>query len=215
MEATETHGHNDEDLNLPPLAFEKPDGYTDNLVSITDSATNNIFKVEADGDVHVSEKITAKQATFSDGVELVGDGALGFLPEDAQGNPIPDRLFRFGRNDDIGDFTHEGDGIQLWGKINNNDCAVQMGILPQEPSISIRGFKNSGENYFEIRESNGDLKFAINEDGHILSSYIVDPSNAGDTYHASSVHTAESVYVGPARVSYNNGKLRFYTLKSN
>jgi len=215
----EEHGHNDEDLNLPPLAFTKPDGFTSDLVNITDSAGLSIFKIQADGKTHVAETVTAKQAIFNEGVELTGDAVLAFIPEDANGSIVSNRIYRFGRAENIGDFTHEGDGVQLWGKFTKNnvlkDCAVQMGVLPQEPNISIRGFKNSGENYLEIKDEDGNLKFSINEDGHILSSYIVDPSNTQDTYHSSSVHAATSVYVGPGRVSYNNSKLRFYTLKSN
>ena len=217
MEDVDNHGHNDEDLNFPPLDITKPDGYTGNLVNIVDSAGDNIFKIHASGEVYTDEIIT-KRASIIEGIELFGDSALAFTPEDENGNVVDDRTYRFGRNDDIGDFSHESDGLQLWGKFTKNnvleDCATQIGILPQEPSISIRGFKNSGENYFEITDESGNMIFAVNDQGHIIGNYVVDPSNAGDTYHGSSVHSATSVYVGPARVSYNNSKLRFYTLKS-
>ena len=106
MEDVDNHGHNDEDLNFPPLDITKPDGYTGNLVNIVDSAGENIFKIHADGDVYTEEIIT-KRASIMEGIELFGDAALAFTPEDENGNTVADRTYRFGRNDDIGDFPRE------------------------------------------------------------------------------------------------------------
>jgi hypothetical protein len=183
------------------------------------------FRVQGNGSVVVGDTlevldgfIDCKDIEISDGALLYGDAALGFIPFDANGNEIPNREFRFGRSKDIGDFSHEGDGLQFWGLIDKNgtdkNCAVQIGILPAEPSISVRGFKNSGEHYFEVKDEEGELIFAIGSDGHVFGSYVVDPSNAKDSYNSSSVHNSDSVYIGPARISYTGGKLRFYNIKN-
>jgi hypothetical protein len=65
-----------------------------------------------------------------------------------------------------------------------------------------------------VVDEEGNLIFAIGSDGHVLGNYVLDPSNAKDSYNSSSVHNSESVYIGPARISYTGGKLRFYNIKN-
>ena len=215
LETVDEHGHLDDDLDVPPLVLTKPAGYTAAMLEAKDTDGTTIFNVQANGNVGATgvnaNTCVFQQGTFTQGIELQNDAAMGFVPVDGNGNSIPNRLYRFGRASNIGDFTHEGDGIQLWGKFTKagqeENCAVQMGILPQEPSVSIRGFKNAGENYFEIVDEDGGMVFAMGGDGNIFGSFLVDSDHAKDSYHGSSVHKGESVYIGPTRISYNNGKL--------
>ena len=224
MEQVDSHGHKDEDLNLPPLVMEQDAGESHNFVECKSPGGTLVCRIQPDGGMLcqaeiVTDNVASQTGTFQDTVSLTGDSVLKFKPQDGNGNAIADRKYNFGRSEDIGDFSHEGDGLQFWGKFQKNgvdeECAVQIGILPQEPGISINGFKNSGENYLQIEDEDGGLIFAVNNEGHIIGSYVVDPSNAGDTFHGSSVHNATSVYVGPARISHNDSKLRFYTLKTS
>ena len=221
-EKVDTHAHVSDDLVIP-VTLKKTLTQNENYIACTDANDVFKFKLQGDGTLYVSkdimvDKVVTDDIDIMDGALLAADAALGFVPYDANGNAIADREFRFGRNKDIGDFSHEGDGLQFYGKYPKNnvdkDCAVQIGIGPSEPSVSIKGFKNSGEHFFEVKDEEDGLVFAIGDNGHILGSYILDPTNAKDSYNASSVHSSESVYIGPSRLSYTSGKLRFYKLKN-
>ena len=65
------------------------------------------------------EDLNCDDLEINNGIDLKQDAALVFIPVDAQNVPIPDREFRFGRNPNIGDFSHEGDGLFFRGKFTD------------------------------------------------------------------------------------------------
>ena len=221
-EKVDPHAHQSDDIPVP-LVLQKNLTSNENYIECKDENNVEKFSIQGDGTcvangTFLVDTIQAKDLLLSDGLAMVDECAIGFVPYDELGNSL-NREYRFGRAKNIGDYTHEGDGLQFFGTFPKNGvdkhCAVQIGIAPSEPAISIRGFKNTNERFFEIKDEEGGLIFAVSADGHILGNYIVDPSGAQDQYNGSSVNHAHSVYIGPSRLSYTNSKLRFYTLKSN
>ena len=91
---------------------------------------------------------------------------------------------------------------------------MQAGILPSEPSLSIHGTKDAGENYFQIIDAQQEVLFGIDYDGNFIGKHLSDLAYLKDTHASSGVYSPGSVYIGSSRISNIGGVLRFYTLKA-
>ena len=162
---TGDHLHGADDLKIP-VTLKKTLTASEKYIECKNDGGSTQFSVAGNGDVDAAEvdctRVMCEDIIITDGALLTMDAAMAFVPYDNNGNVIDNRTYQFGRNKNIGDGTHEGDGVQLSGLFEKNGadkvCSTQLGILPQEPSLSIRGFKNSGEHYVSIKDENGNPK---------------------------------------------------------
>ena len=140
QEAVDDHVHQDDSLDIPPLDMVKTLTPSQNYIFCTNGAGVMQFRVTGDGNVDVGGslgvldgQLSCKQLVIQEGALLYDDAAIAFVPTDNVGNDIPNRTYQFGRSTDIGDFSHEGDGLQMWGLFDKNgsdkNCAVQLGML--------------------------------------------------------------------------------------
>ena len=124
----------------------------------------------------------------SGSVVAVKDGMLAFVPYDEQGNQIPGHVYRFGRQENIGDLTHDNDGMNMRKLSTDQEGIVRahrIHICPDatDPNILVCSKKDaSGFNTGDyIRFQNvgpqeapteDNVVFRVDNQGDIKSSQI-------------------------------------------
>ena len=83
-------------------------------------------------------------------VDLYGDAAVQYVPQDSAGDNVHGYKYRFGKNQqELGDFSTQGDGMEMrnmpWG---GNEILIQVNDIT--PTIEIHRVKNPGVESFVI-----------------------------------------------------------------
>ena len=120
------------------------------------------------------------------------DGFFGFVPTEGQ-HQIPGHVYRLGRQENIGDLTHDNDGLNMRKTLANQDDAnetlthrVHICPDPTDPSILICSKKHSNQDgfnfegdYIQCRNvgpntppTYANLVFQVDKDGDIQSQQI-------------------------------------------
>ena len=131
--------------------------------------------------MQIDKELVINDALLSTGgIALLDDAVLGFKPYDQNGQPSEEgNQYTFGRHAQIGDLSHDNDGICL-RSINTVDGikeahTVLIAPNPTDPNIVIHSRKNTDfiqfvscpDNDTLIRES--DTKFRVTKHGYIES----------------------------------------------
>ena len=129
----EDHEHDGDDLTIP-VVLEETLGDEEKYFECKNAgATQSKLIIWGDGGFASSGECHTYGDLFSDtiivdnGIELQKDAALIFKPYDENDVPIPNRVYQFGRNPNIGSLDHEGDGLFLKGPFTDpKDCTFQL-----------------------------------------------------------------------------------------
>ena len=131
--------------------------------------------------IQIDKELVINDAMLSTGgIALLDDAVLGFKPYDQNGLPIAGSQFTFGRHAQIGDLSHDNDGICL-RQIANVDGreeahTVLISPNPTDPNVVIHSKKNADFMKFircpddAARISENDTKFKITANGDIESN---------------------------------------------
>ena len=163
------------------------------LVGETDfgAANDKVMEITASG-VQINKQTDLDGAVFSTGgIALLKDAVLGFKPYDGN-TPLPaGNLYTFGRHAQIGDLTHDNDGVQLrsLNVVNgaNQPHTVPICPNPTDPNIVIHSRKNT--DYIKIVASPDDdplvneldVLFRIKHNGDIVSQQMSQIMNRLET----------------------------------
>ena len=119
-----------------PIVIKRTLGDGHPYIKCENDAGVQTFAVDGDGDVEVKANLLMQQrADGSTGaiatqglISLQGNAALLSSPYDAQGVPMGDAYeMRFGRAEEIGDSSHDQDGIKMkWGTNNGADRELHL-----------------------------------------------------------------------------------------
>ena len=154
------------------------------LVGDTDFGATNDKVMEISGSVvQINKETILDGATFSTGgIALLKDAVLGYKPYDGD-TPLPaGNLYTFGRHSQIGDLTHENDGICLRSLSTVNGLDQPHTVLicpdPMDPNIVVHSKKNT--DYIKLvagpdndpMVNNVDVRFRIKHNGDIISQQI-------------------------------------------
>ena len=140
-------------------------------------------------------------------ITMYGRGAVTYVPQDVNDQNITG-TYRFGKSlANIGDYDPEGPGDGLYFERNNN--TLQCEVQQDAPTIVMKGQKTSGVDYLQIRDENDVVLFAVKDDGMIHGNHLLQDiaANIQDIESNSLLIEPHSLYIGPIRVSYDNGKL--------
>ena len=154
------------------------------LVGETDFGATNDKVMEVTGSgVQINKETILDGATYSTGgIALLKDAVLGYKPYDGD-TPLPaGNLYTFGRHSQIGDLTHENDGICLRSLSTVNGLDQPHTVLicpdPMDPNIVVHSKKNT--DYIKLvagpdndpMVNNVDVRFRIKHNGDIISQQI-------------------------------------------
>ena len=127
-------------------------------------------------------------------VAAIKDGQIAFVPYDEAGNPISGNVYKFGRQTNIGDLTHDNDGMLMRKTAIDQDDGstkahgIHISPDPTDPNILISSKKHvdmNGFNYdgYYLRCQNTgpdeeptaeNVVFQIDNTGRIESNQIID-----------------------------------------
>ena len=130
--------------------------------------------------IQIDKELVLNDATLSTGgIALLDDAVLGFKPYDQNGQPIAGSQFTFGRHAQIGDLSHDNDGICLRQIANVDGIEEAHTVLispnPTDPNVVIHSSKNADFMRFircpddAAQISENDIKFKITSNGNIHS----------------------------------------------
>ena len=133
--------------------------------------------------IQIDKELVLNDATLSiGGIALLDDAVLGFKPYDQNGNPIAGSQFTFGRHAQIGDLSHDNDGICLRQIADVSGVQEAHTVLispnPPDPNIVIHSKKNTDFMKFircpddAASISETDTKFRVTEYGYIESEQM-------------------------------------------
>ena len=140
-------------------------------------------------------------------IAVYGDAAFSYVRQDEQGNNLTG-LYRLGGNtENVFDISSAGDGLHFNDNNNQLLCQVQQ----DAPQIRIEGLKDAGVNYIEIRDDNNVLLFAVDRNGHFVGPHLLDDlsENLPDSEVNEAYLGDTSLYIGPVRLSFDDGKIKF------
>ena len=156
------------------------------LQGTTDFGTTGDLTLEVSTEgVQINKELVLDDATFSTGgIALLKDAILGFKPYDGD-TPLPaGNLYTFGRHSQIGDLTHDNDGICL-RSINTVDGVEEAHTVlispnPTDPNLVIHSQKNA--DFIKCisapddttHVAAGQIKFRVDNIGHIHSRQITE-----------------------------------------
>ena len=151
------------------------------LVGNTDFGAVNDKVMEVTGSgIQVNKETLLDGATYSTGgIALLKDAVLGFKPYDGD-TPLPaGNLYTFGRHSQIGDLTHENDGVCLRSLSSVNGLNQPHTVLicpdPNDPNIVIHSQKNNDYLKFiagpddDPMVNEVDVRFRVKHNGDIIS----------------------------------------------
>ena len=127
-------------------------------------------------------------------VVAVKDGQIAFVPYDEAGNPISGHVYKFGRQTNIGDLTHDNDGMLMRKTALDQDDGstkahgIHISPDPTDPNILISSKKHVSQDgfnydgyYLRCQNSGPDeeptpdnVVFQIDNEGRIESNQIID-----------------------------------------
>ena len=133
--------------------------------------------------IQIDKELVLNDATLSTGgIALLDDAVLGFKPYDQNGLPIDGSQFTFGRHAQIGDLSHDNDGICLRQIANVDGVQEAHTVLispnPTDPNLVIHSNKNADFLKFircpddADRITDNDTKFRVNANGYIFSDQM-------------------------------------------
>ena len=170
----------DHDSNAPIVIKRTlTDGHP--YIKCEDDSGAQTFAVDGDGDMEVKGHILMQQradgttgAIATQGlVSLQGNSALLYQPYNADGTPMSDEFeMRFGRAKEIGDSSHDQDGLKMnWG--NNRGTARELLINPlgQTPAFRVNSARTGETKFMELSDNVKDV-FTIDYQGKIRSDQI-------------------------------------------
>jgi len=134
--------------------------------------------------IQIDKELVINDAMLSTGgIALLDDAVLGFKPYDQNGNPTEAGFqFTFGRHAQIGDLSHDNDGICLRSLATVDGVKEAHTVLiapdPSDPNIVIHSRKNTDflkfvrcpDDAAQILES--DTKFRVTQNGYIESNQM-------------------------------------------
>ena len=148
---------------------------------------------------------------------MLQDARINFQPYDVSGNAILTRIFSFGRAVPEGqetDITADAarDGLLFVDELT--DQLVSITVSDQSPTLRLQGDKDTTSvggqvvpvcPVFDIRNTAGDVTYAVFDDGFVIqrghNDTDPDALNAG---HFSSVLVGDgSIFIGASRLSYD------------
>ena len=151
------------------------------LVGNTDFGAVNDKVMEVTGSgIQVNKETLLDGATYSTGgIALLKDALLGCKPYDGD-TPLPaGNLYTFGRHSQIGDLTHENDGVCLRSLSSVNGLNQPHTVLicpdPNDPNIVIHSQKNNDYLKFiagpddDPMVNEVDVRFRVKHNGDIIS----------------------------------------------
>ena len=165
------------------------------LLGETDfGATNDkVMEVSSAGvTINSTKQLLLDGATYSTGgIALLQDAVLGFKPYDGN-TPLPaGNIYTFGRHSQIGDLTHENDGICLRSLSTvhglNQPHTVLICPDPQDPNIVIHSDKDYDYMRFiagpddEPMVNYDDVRFRVKNNGDIVSQQMSQIMNRLET----------------------------------
>ena len=132
-------------------------------------------------------------------VAAVKDGQFAFVPYDDAGNQIPGHVYKFGRQTEIGDVTHDNDGMLMRKTaVDQDDGSTKPHLVhispdPTDPNLLISSKKHYNKDGFVydgayIRcqktgphepASVDDVVFEVDNNGRINSKQITDMASMG------------------------------------
>ena len=154
------------------------------LVGDTDFGATNDKVMEVTGaGVQINKETILDGATYSTGgIALLKDAVLGYKPYDGD-TPLPaGNLYTFGRHSQIGDLTHENDGICLRSLSTVHGVDQPHTVLicpdPMDPNIVIHSDKDHDYLKFIAGPDNDtmvnydDVRFRVKNNGDIVSQQM-------------------------------------------
>ena len=133
------------------------------------------FMVDGDGDVMVRKNLLMMPnpgggtgAIATPGlISLQGNGALIFTPYDDEGYPMTDCEFRLGRSQEIGDASHDNDGLEMKWKTSE----VLITPIPNTPAIRVTSTSDRSQPFLQFTKS-AVSKFKVSASGDITSNQM-------------------------------------------
>ena len=134
--------------------------------------------------IQINKELVINDAMLSTGgIALLDDAVLGFKPYDQNGNPTEAGFqFTFGRHAQIGDLSHDNDGICLRSLATVDGVKEAHTVLiapdPSDPNIVIHSRKNTDFMKFvscpddAVQISETDTKFRVTQNGFIHSDQM-------------------------------------------
>ena len=169
--------------NNAPIVIKRTLGDGHPYIKFENEEGVQTFAVDGDGDVEVEANLLMQQradgttgAIATQGlISLQGNSALLYSPYDAQGVPMGNAFeMRFGRAEEIGDSSHDQDGIKMkWGTNRGSDRELLINPLGQTPALRVNSARSGETNYIELNDNLKDV-FKINYEGKIRSDQIHD-----------------------------------------
>ena len=165
------------------------------LVGDTDfGATNDkVMEVSSTGvQINSTKQLLLDGATYSTGgIALLKDAVLGYKPYEGN-TPLPaGNLYTFGRHSQIGDLTHENDGICLRSLSSVHGLEQPHTVLicpdPKDPNIVIHSDKDHDYLKFIAGPDNDtlvnydDVRFRVKNNGDIVSQQMSQIMNRLET----------------------------------
>ena len=153
-----------------------------------------------------------------DEIQIMGDAQLLWIPlHDVNGVSTQevDATFRFGRSEQIGVNPAPDDGLFMKRKVANKSHVTLLQVHPSVPNLHITSDKDANTPYIQCSTTAGDPRFSVTDNGTIVSKgqHEHDFANLPDAFFGSSVHDSHSIFVGNAKISFHNDRLRTYLLK--
>jgi len=192
----------DGDFGEDKFVIDKDGQVSGPLVSSADIDKSLVKRSDDGTDINVLNTDTIE---VSSGIHLLDDAALAFTPSSPGGNQITGAIYRFGRSNQIGNQTpglndgiHLQRGLEVDGVTYEQKVNVQLN--PGQPTISISGKKDSGVNWLEIENTDGDKIFAIHDDGTVQTPGWDGVNELGDHYSHTVATEGDSLYVGAVKL---------------
>jgi len=159
------------------------------------STADKIVQRDESGDVY-HNAVTAEIVAIGDSCALYGDASLRYVPQEiVNGQPVNKTgyLYRFGRNEQIGDATGTGDGFRMYNENGNGDNEVFIQVNENTPSIEIKSTKLA-EPVIKFRNALDETTVNMDEDGYHMIRTLQTKQISPGTTEFITIEPGKSVY---------------------
>jgi hypothetical protein len=110
-----------------------------------------------------AHKLSTNLIDVQQSVDLYGDAAVQYTPQNSAGGNITGYTYRFGKNqEELGDFSTQGDGMEL-KEPSGNEILLQ--VNDDTPTIEIQRFKNPGVEVLLVRNTANNKVVSLDDEG--------------------------------------------------
>ena len=190
------------------------------------AANDKVMEVASTGvQINSTKQLDLDCPTYSTGgIALLKDAILGYKPYDGN-TPLPaGNIYTFGRHSQIGDLTHENDGICLRSLSSVHGATQPHTVLicpdPKDPNIVIHSEKDHDYMKFIAGPDNDplvndlDVRFRVKHNGNIVSQQMSQIMNRLETLDSMIALMAYNLNQLPA-VHENLPDLQAYMSENN